>query len=855
MNSGMARRLRAPPPQESPHAFWSEPPERLLQRLHTSREGLRARGARERLRRHGPNTLRPPSRAAWLRLLARQFESPLVAILVFAAAVAALVRDWTDASIVLVILLGSALLGFVQEYRASAAVSRLRARIRARTRVLRDGEPVSVPMEEIVPGDVVLVSAGSLIPGDGIVLEARDLFVSQSALTGEAFPVEKQPGTSPPHAGLAERANCVFLGTSVRSGTGRVLIVETGATTVLGGISDRLRLRPPETGFERGIRQYGYLLMRIVVVLVLLVFAANVFLERPPLESLLFALALAVGISPELLPAIIEVTLAQGAREMAAHGVIVRRLNAIEDFGSMDVLCTDKTATLTEGVLALASACDPGAAPSEAVLRAAWLNASLQTGLASPLDEAIRSEVARRPEGFAAWPKLDEIPYDFVRKRLSVVVRPAETGDALLITKGAFRNVLDACDRVRGANAVASLDDGQRARIEERFAAWSTQGYRVLGVATRALPLRDRYQRADEREMTFEGFLLFSDPPKPGIEQTLDALRGLGISIKVITGDNGLVTLHLAESIGIRAPRVLSGRELNELHDDALRRVAESTDLFVEVDPGQKERILLALKKEGHVVGFLGDGINDAPALHAADVGISVDGAVDVAKEAADVVLLEHDLDVLRRGIERGRASFANTLKYVAITTSANFGNMLSMAAASLFLPFLPLLAKQILLNNLLSDIPAMGIPSDRVDPERIARPRRWDVRSIRNFMVVFGLISSGFDLLTFGVLWILSRGAPGIFRTGWFVESLLTELAIVLVVRTQLPFQRSRPGRLLWTSTLAVGALALALPVLPVAGWFEFVPLSGAVVASVLAITVAYAATSELAKRRLGLP
>jgi Mg2+-importing ATPase len=838
-----------------PVPFWSEPAERLLERLGSRPAGLRADEAAARLRAHGPNALRPPPRWAALRLLLRQFESPLVAILVFAALIAVLVADWTDAAMVLVILVGSALLGFAQEQRASAVMERLRARVRARATVLRDGRTASIVPEEIVPGDVVALSAGSLIPADGVVLEARDLFVSQSALTGEAFPVEKQPGTSAAGATLAERTHCVFMGTSVRSGTGRVLIVETGAATAYGAIAERLRLRPPETDFERGIRQYGYLLMRIMLVLVLLVFAANVFLDRPPVESLLFALALAVGISPELLPAIIEITLARGARDMAAHGAIVRRLSAIESLGGMDVLCTDKTGTLTEGVLALAAACDATGAASERVLRLAFWNASLETGLSSALDDAIRQAAEARTPAFAPAAKLDEIPYDFVRKRLSVVVQPAGEEGALLVTKGAFPNVLEACTRVREGEADAPLGATARAQLEERFAAWSRQGQRVLALASRSVQPRSRYQRSDESDMTLEGFLLFLDPPKSGVAQTISALERLGVSIKVITGDNRLVTAHLAETIGIDDVRLTSGRELAELNDDALGRVAAQSGLFAEVDPNQKERIILALKKLGHVVGFLGDGINDAPALHAADVGISVDRAVDVAKEAADIVLLEHDLEALRRGIEQGRASFANTLKYIAITTSANFGNMVSMAAASLFLPFLPLLAKQILLNNLLSDIPAMAIPSDRVDPERIARPGRWHIVPLRNFMLQFGLISSAFDLLTFGALWSLSRGVPAVFRTGWFLESLLTELAIVLVVRTRVPLLRSRPGTALLAVTLAVSALALALPWLPGSAWFEFVPLPAPVIATLLAITAAYAATSELAKRRLGLP
>jgi Mg2+-importing ATPase len=639
----------------------------------------------------------------------------------------------------------------------------------------------------------------------------------------------------------------------VRSGTARVLIVRTGEDTEYGAIAARLRLRPPETEFERGIRQYGYLLMRITVLLVLLVFAAQFLLDRPPVESLLFALALAVGISPELLPAIIEVTLAQGAREMAAHGVIVRRLEAIENFGSMDVLCTDKTGTLTRGVLDLELAADAAGAASDRVLGAAWLNASLQTGLASPLDEAI----ARAAEHAGLLPapaqKLDEIPYDFVRKRLGVVVAEAEA--ARLIVKGAFDRVLEVCEQVREPAGVAPLDAARRSALEQRFASWSARGARVLGVASRELPRRERYQRGDETAMTYEGFLVFLDSPKPGIAAALDALRRLGVTVKLVTGDNRLVSEHLARALGVAEPRMLTGRELDQLHDEALRRVAEQTDLFVEVDPNQKERILLALKKAGHVVGYLGDGINDASALHAADVGISVQDAVDVAKEAADFVLLESDLDVLRCGIERGRAAFANTLKYVTITTSANFGNMLSMAAASFFLPFLPLLAKQILLNNLLSDLPMLGLPGDRVDRERIERPRRWELGPIRRAMWAFGLISSAFDLVTFAVLWLLSRGAPSLFRTGWFIESLLTELAIVFVVRTRLPVWRSRPGALLLGSTLAVTALCLTLPWLPFGAWFDFAPLPGAILAAVLAITFAYMAASEWVKRRIALP
>jgi Mg2+-importing ATPase len=834
-------------------SYWSLPPDRLMAALRGSPDGLSAQSVSRRLKRYGPNALKVRPQVSALRLLVRQFESPLILILVFAAVVAAVVKDWTDAAIVLAIILGSGLLSFAQEHRATTAVERLRAQVRVRTTALRAGHQALVASEEIVPGDIVLLSAGSLVPADGVVLEAKDFFVVQSALTGEPLPVEKQPGMSPPNAGLAQRTNCVFMGTSVRSGTARVLIVRTGAGTVYGGIADQLRLRPPETEFERGVRRYGYLLSQIMVLLVLVVFAANVFLERPPIDSLLFAIALAVGLSPELLPAIISVTLSTGARDMAGRGVIVRRLNAIENFGSMDVLCSDKTGTLTTGVMALDGFFDPRGGSSAEVLRTAYLNAALQTGLANPLDEAIVAKATAEGIDIAGTRKFDEIPYDFVRKRLSVVV--ADTGldaPALMITKGALANVLAVCDRLTGPGGAEPLDAARRAKIEDRFAAWSAQGYRVLGLATKPVPIRPRYGRDDETALAFQGFLLFLDPPKQGMRETLAALRSLGIDLKVITGDNRLVAAHLAESVGLRPERMVTGTQLNDLRDEALWRLAETTDLFVEVDPSQKERIILALKKAGHVVGYLGDGINDATALHAADVGIAVQEAVDVAREAADFVLLEHDLDVLRRGVEQGRVTFANTLKYVAITTSANFGNMVSMAAASFFLPFLPLLAKQVLLNNFLSDFPAMSIAGDDVDPEMVAKPRRWDIHAIRNFMVVFGLISSLFDFLTFGVLLYVFEASAELFRTGWFVESLMTELAIALVVRTYRPFYRSRPGRLLLWSTLAVMALTLALPYLPVGVFFGFVALPPGMLGVLLAITVLYVIASEAAKLAL---
>jgi Mg2+-importing ATPase len=848
---GVGRRGRAHRARTgAPARFWAEPAAALLGLLRSTPNGLASIDAAERQRLFGGNALGTGERGSRITIWLRQFANPLVIILVFAAAVSAFVGDWPDAAIVLAIVLGSGTLGGLQEQRASSAVERLRNRVRVTATALRDGRPTQTPREEIVPGDVVLLSAGSLVPGDGVVLESKDFFVNESVLTGEALPAEKAPGVSAADGALGARHNCVFLGTSVRSGSARVLIVATGRATEFGAIADRLAVRPPETDFERGLRNYGYLLYEIMLVLVLIVFAANVFLARPPIEALLFAMALAVGISPELLPAIISVTLSAGAREMASRGVIVRRLNAIENLGSMTVLCSDKTGTLTRGLLELEAAVDADGAASAQVLRTAALNARMQAGLANPLDEAIAARAERERLDFAKARKIDEVPYDFLRKRLSVVVD--DGGSIVLITKGAAPGVLDCCAEVLQGASSTPLDPERRHKLDAEVDAWCRTGRRVLAVATKTVPERERYGREDERALVLAGFLVFSDPPKPGADATIRSLRERGIALKIISGDARLVAEHVAAAVGIPAPKSLSGDAIAALTDSQLAAIAQAIDVFAEVDPGQKERIVAALRRRGEVVGYLGDGINDAPALHAADVGISVDGAVDVAREAADFVLLEQDLDVLCRGVEQGRKTFANTLKYLTIVTSSNFGNMLSMAAASLFMPFLPLLAKQILLNNFLADIPSMTIASDNVDEELVAAPRRWDVAAVRRFMLVFGPISSAFDFATFAVLLLWFRTGAELFRTGWFVESLLTELAVLLVLRTRHPAYASKPGRWLAVSAALVAIVALALPYLPHVELLGFVPLPAPLLAVLLAITAAYVAVSESMKRLL---
>jgi Mg2+-importing ATPase len=825
--------------------YWSQPSDSLLEALRSAADGLNTAEARQRLEQFGPNVLEAREKATALGFFLNQFKSPIILILLFATGVSAVTKEWVDALIILAIVLGSAVLSFVQEYNANTAAEKLRAQVKIKATVLRDGQSRTIPAEEVVPGDVVLLSAGSLIPADGVLLEAGDFYVNQAVLTGETFPVEKKLSPVAAEAGLAERTNCVFMGTNVRSGSARALIVQTGTATAFGQIAERLTLRPPETEFERGVRRFGYLLAQVMMVLVLIVFAVNVFFKKPVLDSLLFSVALAVGLTPQLLPAIISINLSKGSQAMAADGVIVRRLESIENFGSMDVLCTDKTGTLTEGVVQLDGALDVQGQPSDEVFHYAYLNAYFQTGLVNPLDEAI---VAHAQPDIGGVSKVGEVPYDFVRKRLSVVVQDGD--ECLLITKGALDNVLAVCVQVQAGEATVLLDDAHRAHIRRRYEEWSGQGFRVLGVATKPMLPQPTCNRAEEHDLTFVGFLLFFDPPKPGVRETIADLAEQGVELKIITGDNRLVALHTAEAVGLEVTGVLTGAELNRLRDEALWQAVEGTNLFVEVDPNQKERIILALKKIGHVVGFMGDGINDAPALHAGDVGISVDQAVDVAKEAADFVLLQRDLSVLHQGILLGRTTFANTLKYVFITTSANFGNMFSMAGASLFLPFLPMLPMQILLTNFLTDFPAMAIAGDSVDPELVERPRRWDVAFIRDFMVTFGAVSSVFDYLTFGTLLLVLRAKADQFRTGWFLESVLTELLILLVIRTRRPFFRSRPGRYLLISALIVAGVTLVLPYSPLSGLLGFTPLPISLLLVLGGITVLYIASSEMAKK-----
>jgi Mg2+-importing ATPase len=827
-----------------PPAFWSISVTEMLQKLETAESGLTGDEARQRLARYGANILKPPKRSDALTLLLAQFKSPIILILFFATGLSFFLRDPVDAFIILSIVLVSGLLGFWQERGASNAVEKLLSIVQIKAAVMRDGSSREIPVEGIVPGDIVILNAGDIVPGDGLVQESQDLFVDEAMLTGETFPVEKAVAVLPAETLLGQRTNALWMGTHVVSGSATALVVRTGKNTEFGKVSERLKLRPQETEFERGIRQFGYFLMEVTLVLVVAIFAINVYLARPVLDSFLFSLALAVGLTPQLLPAIISINLSHGAKRMAQKKVIVKRLASIENFGSMNVICSDKTGTLTEGIVHVQSACDVEGAPSDKVLLHAYLNAFYQTGFTNPIDEAIR---VHRQFDLSGYRKQDEIPYDFLRKRLSILVSHDDTH--LMVTKGALLNVLAVCTSAETGDGTIVDINAVRGRIEQHFEEFSSKGFRTLGVACKNMGSELRISKDHEAGMTFSGFLVLYDPPKPDMIETVTSLKNLGVLLKIITGDNHLVAGHVSQQMGLSDTKILTGPNLSQLSDTALLKRVEDVDVFAEIEPNQKERIILALRKAGNVVGYMGDGMNDASALHAADVGISVESAVDVAKDAADIVLLEKDLGVLVQGVREGRATFANTLKYVFMATSANFGNMFSMAGVSLILPFLPLLPKQILLTNLMTDFPEMTIATDSVDKEMIDHPRRWDIKAIRKFMITFGIVSSVFDYLTFGVLLLVLHSTQVQFRTGWFLESVVSASLIVLVIRSRKPFFKSRPGNYLLMATLSIVVVTVIVPVTPLAEILGFSPVPIVFLLLIGIIVLLYIVAAEMAK------
>ncbi len=821
--------------------------DQLFRQLKSGPAGLTQKEAERRLKVYGPNSLAKRKRQAAIVRFLFYFRSPLVIILVLAGGVSAFFGEISSAAIIFVIVLISVILGFYQESKAENAAELLRDKVPTTASVLRDSVKSELKITDIVPGDVVQLSAGDIVPADLRIISANDLLVDQSSLTGESYPVEKgaSPKSSNPGA-TAERQDCVFLGTSVVGGLATAVVVRTGGLTEYGRIAGKLAGREPETEFERGLRKFGYLITQVTFLLVIFVFFVNALFKRDVLESLLFSVALAVGITPELLPLIVSVNLSKGAIAMSKKGVIVKRLSSIQNFGSMDILCTDKTGTLTENKITLFSHIDSDGEDNDKVLAYAFLNSFYQTGLKSPLDEAILQHKELRVADYA---KVDEIPFDFNRKRVSIVVDGG--GKRLLTTKGAPEEVLRVCSYYETGGKVSNLNRNIRVRIDQRFRQLSSDGLRVLGVAYKTLGNEEAYGVQDESEMTFLGLVAFSDPPKATAKESLELLRQSNVVLKILTGDSDLVTVNVCEQLGLQVKGVVLGSQLSELHGDALARVVEEANIFARVTPGQKDRIMAALRDNGHVVGFLGDGINDAASIKTADVGISVDNAVDVAKESADIILLQKDLTVLQQGVLEGRKTFGNTMKYVMMGTSSNFGNMFSAAGASLFLPFLPMLPEQILLNNLLYDFSELAIPIDNVDREYIEKPRRWDISFVRNFMLFFGPISSLFDYLTFfAMLFVFNANEP-LFQTGWFLESLSTQTLVIFIIRTRrIPFYKSKPSRALLFSSLGAVAFALVLPFSPLGAFLRLVPPPPAFLLVLALFVGGYLSLAEVLKR-----
>jgi len=838
-------------PGEEKAGTQTVPLQKLFERLESSEQGLTGAEARKRLDTYGPNDTTGLKRTSPVVQFLRLFLNPLIAILLVACVVSAILGDLTDASIILVIILLSNILNFVQISRSQNAVEKLRADVAPTASVLRDRAWRELPRREVVPGDMVRLTAGDLVPADARLVKATDLNVQQAALTGESLPAEKSADDDGDATeNVADAHNCVFLGSSVVSGLGTALITATGRNTIFGDIAVRLASRAPETEFERGLKGFSTLMMQTLFFLVLFIVLVGVIGHHQFFETVLFALALAVGLTPEFLPMITTVTLGQGALRMAKQKVIVKHLESIQNFGSIDTLCSDKTGTLTSGETKLEGFLDLQGKESDRVLLFGYLNSIYQTGIKSPLDEAI---LQHGTVDVGEYGKVGEIPFDFERRCLSVIVR--HESETLLIIKGAPESVLARCTAYESDGERQPLDGVSgdvRKRYVNRYCDLSSQGYRVLAVAYRTLPQQDAYRKTEEQGLVLLGFLTFADPPKADVAQVLLALKNDGVQVKIVTGDNELVTRHVCEQVGLLSSRIVLGSELERMTDPALAQVVEEVNIFARVSPAQKNRIILALKSRKHVVGYMGDGINDAPSLHAADVGISVSTGVDVAKEAADIILLEQSLQVLHNGILEGRKAFGNVIKYLLMGTSSNFGNMFSMAGAYVFLPFLPMLPSQILLNTFLYNVSQVTIPTDNVDASYIRKPQHWDIKLIRNFMLFIGPVSSIFDFLTFFIMLRIFNAGAVLFHTGWFVESLATQTLVLFIIRTAGNPLRSRPSLPLTITTLLIVVVGFVLPYSPLAGPLGFTPLPALYFLFLAGMIVSYLLLVELVKRRL---
>ena len=824
--------------------YWQYEPQEVMAELQTFVSGLSNAEAAKRSLAGSHKKKEKPQLLQDIILFFSQFKSPLTLLLVAAVILSAFLGETSDVFIILFILLATGIMSFIQERHAGKAVEKLRSIIRTKVKLMRDNAATEVYTEEVVAGDVLLFAAGDMIPADCLLIEAKDMHANEATLTGETYPAEKRPGKLPADTGMSKRSNVLFEGTSIVSGTGKAIAVLTGTDTVFGKISASLSKPAEETAFEKGIRKFGYLLMQITIVLAIIILAVNIYFGRPLIDSLLFGLALAVGMAPELLPAIMTIAMSAGAKRMAAQKVIVKKLSSIQNLGEINLFCSDKTGTLTEGVLKVSSIVDIEGNENTKVKQLAFLNAAFESGFANPMDDALRAMDNVSADGYT---KTDEIPYDFLRKRLSVCVQKEQ--QHLLVTKGAVSNIVAICDKVlMGDGSVLPFAD-EKNKIDELYRKFSSQGFRTIGVCYKESDKQTALTKEDEQQMIFAGFVLLYDPPKEGVIEIIRELKKNGVGLKIITGDNKLVAAYIAEKIGMKHVVVIAGNEIRKMSPEALVHHVQAANVFAEIEPQQKESIIKALRKAGNTVAYMGDGINDVAAINAADVGISINNATDVAKEAADVVLLEKDLTVLNAGIMEGRRTFLNTLKYLYTSTSATFGNMFSMAGASLILPFLPMLPQQILMTNFLTDFPYMSVAGDNVDEDQLAVPQKWNLKQLKNFMIVFGLHSSVFDYLTFFALFKLYKANAVVFHTAWFIESIVTELLILFVVRTHKSLLKSKPGKLLIGLSIVAFVITIALPFTPFAAGVGLVVPPLQLLGIIAGILLSYVVTADILK------
>ena len=828
--------------------FWSYDVNDILNSLNTSANGLSEKEAEDRIDKFGENIFEEKKSTSKFMIFINQFKNPITMILIFAAILSIFLKDYSDGIIILIIIMISAFLSYRHESKASDAVKKLLSSVSVTSAVLRDGKFLEIENSKLTVGDIISVKTGDMIPADCLLLDVNSLSTDESSLTGETFPVEKILGKIPANTVLSQRNNSLWMGTHVISGSGKAVIVNLAKDSEFGKITSSLSKKDSDTDFEKGIKDFGNLILHVTTILIGLIFIFNIVLNKPFLESFMFALALSVGLTPQMLPAIISVNLSQGAKRMSEQGVIVKKLNAIENFGSMTIMCSDKTGTITKGKVKLDSAIDYAGEKSDNLKTLSMINSYFQEGYKNPIDEAILEGCTK---DFSSYKKLFEIPYSFENKLLTVVVKTDSefSNKNMMITKGALESIIKVCDRYEKSDGITGSLDEVKSQIFDLFDNYSSKGFRVLGLAYKNIEGTD-FKNEKAQNLIFKGLLLFIDPLKDNIKDVIERMNNLGVALKMITGDNRLIAKNIGSQIGLDPEKIMVGEELDSYSLSQLNKKVLHIDIFAEISPNQKEKIILAYKQRGEIVGYMGDGINDSPAIKQADVGISVDTAADTAKDAASIVLLKNSLEVLVSGIKEGRRTFINTLKYIFVATSANFGNMFSMAGASLFLKFLPLLPKQILLTNLLTDFPSLQIASDSVDEDWLKKPVKWDMKFIKRFMIIFGITSSVFDYITFAVLLLLFNADEKFFQTGWMLESVISAVVVMLIVRTARPFLRSNPSKKLLLAIVGIVILLIAIAYSPMNVYLGLISLPFKAFASLLAISFVYAVTAELLKK-----